>query len=126
MISFKALLLAALTAVLTGVATANAIRLRQRLSRAAFLGFLAAIWGIYAVALGAALLVGPKATVGADRSVQPMLLWLAGLLTFVEVAVVRTVADWPALEPAGRRNRILSLAAMAVLFLALVGWTALF
>ena len=125
LLTVKAALLAGLDLVLTGTATVTVLRARDRLSTRARRGFGAVIWLVYAASLGAALGVGPGSTVGEGHSLQSMILWLAGLATFIEVAAVRAAADWKDLEAPGRRSRVLSLGAMVALFVGLALWTIL-
>ncbi len=125
MLTFKSALLAGLDLVLTAVATLTVLRAKERLSKRARGLFLAAVWTVFAGSLAAALLVGPGPSVGSGSSLQLMILWLAGLACFLEVAAVRAAADWTELEAPARRNRILSLAAMAALFVGIAAWTVL-
>ena len=125
MLTVKAALLAGLDLVLTGAATVTVLRAKEHLSRTVRLGFLVAIWTVLGGSVAAAALVGPGAVVGADHALQSMILWLAGLACFLEVAAVRAVADWGLLEAPARRNRVVSLAAMVALFVGLAAWTML-
>ena len=125
MLTFKAVLLAGLDLVLTATATVTIVRAKEHLSRRSRALFLAAAWAIFLGCLAAAVLVGPGASVGAGHSLQSMLLWLAGLSCFLEVAAVRAAADWEQLEPPARRNRAISLGAMLALFVGLALWTVL-
>ncbi|MGC4113341.1 MAG: hypothetical protein QM765_01425 [Myxococcales bacterium] len=124
-LTFKALLLAALDLLLTVVVTVTVVRVKEHLSGRARFAFFFLAWAILLASIGAAALVGPGAVVGAGHSLQSMVLWLAGLACFMEVAAVRAAADWKDLEPAARRNRALSLGVMAALFVGLALWTVL-
>jgi hypothetical protein len=125
MLTFNAVLLAGLDLVLSAVATATIVRAKEHLSARARNLFLAAVWVVYAGSLGAAVLVGPGASVGVGHPLQTTILWLAGLSCFLQVAAARAAADWKDLEAPARRNRMLSLAAMVALFVGLALWTVL-